>query len=169
MKLVHLIYKETKKFPAEEKFGLSSQIRRAAISIGLNIAKGAGRKTKKDFANFTRNAIGSTLEVIACLRIAEQEKFINNYLEIEEIIRELYFKLIGLEKFLKKVVNNCSRCSNCSKCTNRTNKRSEQLNNYNNFNIPHGRLAQLVEHLVYTEEVGGSSPSAPTIYEILIK
>lgn len=102
MGLVHLIYKITKKFPNEEKFGLISQIRRAAISIGLNIAEGSGRKTKKDFANFTRNAIGSTLEVIACLRIAEQEKYISNYSEIKEVIQELYFKLIGLEKFLRK-------------------------------------------------------------------
>jgi len=69
------MYKATESFPKNELFGLISQIRRAAISISLNIAEGAGRKTKKDFANFTRNAIGSTLEVIACLKIAEQEKF----------------------------------------------------------------------------------------------
>ena len=104
MNLVNLIYKATNNFPAEEKFGLTSQIRRAAISIGLNVAEGAGRKTKKDYANFTRNAIGSTLEVIACMRIAEQENFINNYPLIEEVTKELYFKLIGLEKYLRKSI-----------------------------------------------------------------
>lgn len=99
MKLVHLIYRVTKTFPDEEKFSLTSQTKRAAISINLNIAEGAGRKTKNDFANFVRNSIGSTLEVIACLKIAKQEQYINNYSEIEEIIQELYFKLIGLENF----------------------------------------------------------------------
>ena len=46
------IYKITKDFPNEEKFGLTSQIRRATTSIALNIAEGCGRKTEKEFANF---------------------------------------------------------------------------------------------------------------------
>lgn len=102
MKLVNLIYTITNNFPNEEKFALSSQIRRAAISISLNLAEGSGRKTSKDFANFVRNSIGSTLEVIACLKIAEQQRIINNYSTIYNLLKELYFKLIGLEKYLRK-------------------------------------------------------------------
>ena len=100
MKLVHSVYELTKKFPEEEKFGLSSQIKRAVTSIPLNITEGTGRRTSKDFANFIRNAIASTLEVLTCGEIALQEEFISS-LELEELknlTEEIYFKLIALEK-----------------------------------------------------------------------
>lgn len=100
MELVHFVYKLTKKFPKEEMFGLSSQIKRAAISIPLNIAEGSGRKTCKDFANFIRNSISSTLEVLTCGEIAFQEKFINSedFESLKAKTEEIYFKLIALEK-----------------------------------------------------------------------
>ena len=69
------------KLPSEEKYVLADQIRRATLSIALNIAEGWGRKSKKDFGRFISNAIGSTLEVIACLKIACDL----NYLEEKEI------------------------------------------------------------------------------------
>ena len=50
--LVEMIYKETGKFPTEEKFGIISQLRRSAISLPSNIAEGAGRKGKKEFIQF---------------------------------------------------------------------------------------------------------------------
>lgn len=65
-----------KKFPAEEKYVLGSQLRRAILSVALNIAEGHGRGSKKDFGRFIFNAIGSTLEAIACLKIAIQEKYL---------------------------------------------------------------------------------------------
>jgi len=100
MKLVHFVYKLTKEFPKEEIFGLSSQIKRAVISIPLNIAEGTGRKTGKDFANFIRNSIASALEVLTCGEVALQEKFITpeNFEELKILIEEIYFKLIALEK-----------------------------------------------------------------------
>ena len=101
-KLVSEIYKITKLFPKEEQFSLSSQLRRAAISIPLNIAEGSARRTKKDFASFIRIAIGSLLEVYTCIEIANDEKYINisDYNKIKSQIQEIYFKLISLDKFL---------------------------------------------------------------------
>jgi four helix bundle protein len=56
------VYRATDRFPAEETFGLSAQLRRAAISIGANIAEGAGRSSDKDYARFVRMAAGSASE-----------------------------------------------------------------------------------------------------------
>src|SRR5215470_16037026 len=57
------IYRETDGFPTEERYGLTSQIRRAAVSIPANIAEGAGRFSKKEFAHFLSNAQGSASEL----------------------------------------------------------------------------------------------------------
>jgi four helix bundle protein len=102
MKVVNKIYRIVKNFPASERFELTSQIKRASLSIPLNIAEGSGRKTKKDFCKFLRNSIGSILEVITCLKIALQEKFIteNEYEENLVLLEKIYFKLIALEKSL---------------------------------------------------------------------
>lgn len=102
MKLVSNIYKLVKKFPDSERFELTSQIKRASSSIPLNIAEGSGRKTKRDFCHYLRIAVGSTLEVATCLKIAVQERFIleKDFQEISPVLEELYFKLIALEKSL---------------------------------------------------------------------
>lgn len=64
------IYELSSLFPKEETFGLSSQIKRAAVSIPVNIAEGCGRKTKKDFSHFIQIAIGSACEVECELLLA---------------------------------------------------------------------------------------------------
>ncbi len=100
MQVVNSVYSIVKKFPASERFELTSQIKRAAVSIVLNIAEGSGRKTKKDFCHFIRIAIGSSLEVVTCIKIALRENFISKQ-ESEEIIgsiEKIYFKLVALEK-----------------------------------------------------------------------
>ncbi len=56
-------YAITKSFPREETYGLTSQMRRAAVSIGSNIAEGCGRNTKKEMGYFLRIALGSTQEL----------------------------------------------------------------------------------------------------------
>jgi len=98
------IYKLTKKFPKEELFGLTSQIKRAVISIVLNIAEGSGKSTKKDFAKFISQSIGSLLEVKACLILAGKLDYISrdDFKKIIPKLDELYFKLQAFKKFLIK-------------------------------------------------------------------
>lgn len=64
------IYKQTQSFPSEEKYGLTSQVRRSALSIGSNIAEGSTRSSAKDQAHFTTVAFGSLMEVFNHLIIA---------------------------------------------------------------------------------------------------
>ena len=63
-KLVKTIYKTTEKFPKDEKFGLTSQIRRVSISVSSNIAEGSTRWSKKDKARFYEIAFGSLMEIL---------------------------------------------------------------------------------------------------------
>ena len=72
MKLVVDIYKLTNSFPAEEKYGLVSQMNRAAISIPSNIAEGAGRNSDKDFSHFISMSIGSMNELQTQLILSER-------------------------------------------------------------------------------------------------
>lgn len=65
-------YEATKEFPGIERFGLTSQIRRASVSISANIAEGSGRKTDRDFVRFLRIAGGSANEVESLLHVAEK-------------------------------------------------------------------------------------------------
>jgi four helix bundle protein len=81
------VHELVKKFPAEERFDLTSQARRAANSIVLNIAEGSGRGTKKDFSHFLDMAIGSTFETVACFFIAERQSYISKQ-DLEKIKRE---------------------------------------------------------------------------------
>lgn len=77
MTLVVDIYKITKYFPDEEKFGLTSQIRRCVVSIPSNIAEGYGRNYTKDYVRFLQIARGSLFECQTQLEIAVNLNFIN--------------------------------------------------------------------------------------------
>lgn len=77
-KLVIEIYKISRSFPKEETFGLTSQIRRAVVSITSNIAEGFGRQSYKDKHNFYQMAFGSILEVRNQLIISRDVGYINN-------------------------------------------------------------------------------------------
>lgn len=76
-----------KKFSADELFDLTSQARRAANSIVLNIAEGSGRGTKKDFSRFLDMAIGAIFETVACFFIAEKQSYISTQ-DLEKIKKE---------------------------------------------------------------------------------
>ena len=68
--LVALVYRLTASWPADERFGLTSQIRRAATSVVLNIAEGAGAGSDAEFAKFLRYSLRSKYEVMAAIAIA---------------------------------------------------------------------------------------------------
>jgi four helix bundle protein len=70
MELARLVYRATQSFPAEERFGLTNQLRRAAVSIPSNIAEGKGRLTVGEFVHFLGVARGSALEVQTQLELA---------------------------------------------------------------------------------------------------
>ena len=72
------LYHATDNFPNEHRFNLSSQIRRAALSIASNIAEGAARQTKKDFANFLHMAQASLSELDTQLEIARRLKLLGH-------------------------------------------------------------------------------------------
>jgi four helix bundle protein len=70
MELATAVYTATRKFPADERFGLTNQLRRAAVSVSSNIAEGRGRLTQRDFLNFLGIDRGSALEVETQLELA---------------------------------------------------------------------------------------------------
>jgi four helix bundle protein len=72
IELVKAMYEATNGFPAEERYGLTSQIRRAAVSIPTNIAEGAARGTQKEFLQFLTIARGSISELETLLTIAKE-------------------------------------------------------------------------------------------------
>jgi four helix bundle protein len=76
-KMVVEIYEMTSKFPPEERFGLTSQINRAAVSVASNIAEGSGRTSYKDQAHFTQTAYGSLMEMACQIEIAKELGFIS--------------------------------------------------------------------------------------------
>lgn len=78
------VYKLSKHLPVEEKFGMISQIRRAALSVHLNIAEGASRKSGQERKRYYEVARGSVIEVDAALDIAKDLLYLNN-LNIETL------------------------------------------------------------------------------------
>jgi four helix bundle protein len=76
--LVTRIYKATEGFPTREVYGLTNQLRRAAISIPSNIAEGQARFSKRDFAHFLRQAKGSLAEVDTQIIIARKLSYLND-------------------------------------------------------------------------------------------
>jgi four helix bundle protein len=77
-KLTLELYQASRKFPKEEMFGLTSQLRRAAISIGANLAEGCGRRTTAEFARFVRIAMGSASELDYHLLLCRDFEFVTN-------------------------------------------------------------------------------------------
>ncbi len=104
MLVVKDIYLLSIDFPGDEKYVLTPQIRRSAISIQSNIAEGYGRNSKKDYIRFLQIAKGSMYELKTQLEIANNLNYISNnnkYLEIEEKLTEIDKMLYSLIKKLK--------------------------------------------------------------------
>ena len=78
MNLVQSVYEAVATFPQEERYGLTSQMTRSAVSIPSNIAEGAGRNTNREFTHFLSIAIGSMFELETQVLIAERVGYIDN-------------------------------------------------------------------------------------------
>ena len=98
------IYKITKSFPKDETFGVTSQLRRAAVSIPCNIAEGCGRYTSKDFANFLQIALGSTNETEYLLLISNDLGYISDhdFVHLEEGVNRIRAMNINLIDKVRK-------------------------------------------------------------------
>lgn len=98
--LALVIYKTTKDFPKEEQFGITSQMRRCAISIASNLAEGSGRNSMKDKARFSEISFGSSLELLNQVILCSDFEYLteNKYLEIREKISEVTLLIDGLRK-----------------------------------------------------------------------
>ena len=104
MQLVKVVYSLAKEFPKEELYGLSSQVKRAAVSIPANIAEGIGRQFKKDTIQFLHIARGSIYELETLLSIAVEVNIITNEkLQDSTILIDDSIKLLnGLINYLEK-------------------------------------------------------------------
>lgn len=97
------VYKTTRNFPADERFNLTSQFRRASYSIGLNISEGCGRFSDADFARFLVMAFGSANETEYCNLLSKDLEYISlkEYFTLQEQIEEVKKMLLSLIDKLK--------------------------------------------------------------------
>ncbi len=98
--LVKDVYMTTKIFPEDERFGLTSQVRRAMISVSCNIAEGTSRWSDKEKIRFIEIAYGSLMEVVNCLILSYDLEYITEekLYELRMNIDIVAFKLNGLKK-----------------------------------------------------------------------
>lgn len=94
------IYALTNGFPADEKFGLTSQIRRAAVSVPVNIAEGAARKSKKEFVQFLHISLGSASELDTLILLCGELKLIDPK-QVEQLNEDLHVTY----KMLRGLIN----------------------------------------------------------------
>jgi len=97
------VYKATECFPKEERFGLTSQIRRAAVSVPANVAEGAARRSTKEFIHFLSNAQGSASELETELLIAQRLGYLRQeqYVKMRTALDSIGRMLIGLSHHLE--------------------------------------------------------------------
>jgi four helix bundle protein len=114
-KINQVIYRLTRKFPREELFAMTSQIRRASISVSSNIAEGSRRNSDKDFAHFLEQAYGSLMEVASIFYLAFDEGYVQES-DLDPLFDEL-------ERLAKRTVSlNCSLSVTTSKTPFRRTK-----------------------------------------------
>src|SRR4029077_13292866 len=95
-----LVYKHTRNFPADERFGLTNQMRRAAVLISSNIAEGTSRMSQTDFARFIEIATGSVFEVVSQAFVGRRQGFLNegSFSDLYAAADEIGRMLSGLRK-----------------------------------------------------------------------
>ena len=103
VKLAKDDYLLTEKFPKREVYGLTDQIRRAAVSIPSNIAEGKGRSTAKDFVHFLNTPRGSVYELMTQLYIAREIGYLTqeDFSTLQKRIEDLSHKIVAMTKYLR--------------------------------------------------------------------
>ena len=101
--LVSSIYSSTKSFPKDEMFGLTSQVRRAAVSIPSNISEGSAR-SKKDFCRFIDMARGSVFECVTLLQISLKQRYIEEKqcTDLRNVLTNVSKMLSGLRRSMNR-------------------------------------------------------------------
>ena len=102
IELVKEVYVITKSYPNDEKFGIVSQMRRAAVSIPSNIAEGSTRYSDKDSSRFIDIAIGSIAELETQLIISKELGFVGEIDTLMERIKQINALALGLKNFYEK-------------------------------------------------------------------
>lgn len=97
-----LVYQLTRSFPAEERFGLTNQMRRAAVSISSNVAEGCSRASRADYARFVEIATGSVFEVVSQATIGRNQGFLaeSGYQQLYQTAEKQSRMLSGLRNSL---------------------------------------------------------------------
>jgi len=105
MALVTEIYRVTESFPSREIYGLTNQLRRAAVSVASNIAEGKGRVSKKEFAQFLANARGSLCEVQTQLEIGKNLGYLadETFADLDDRAREAGRIINGLMRKVREL------------------------------------------------------------------
>ncbi len=102
IKLAKAVYDLTRDFPSVEMHGLTTQMRRAAVSIPSNIAEGAARKADKEFIYFLHVALGSIAELDTQYILSKEFRYTDGCAEVEKGIEDVRKMTVGLLKHLKK-------------------------------------------------------------------
>ncbi|MCW0393919.1 hypothetical protein NB696_000403 [Xanthomonas sacchari] len=102
MDLVENIYRLSEAFPATERFGLTAQLRRAAVSIPANIAEGAARRSTPEYLRFLSIARGSLSEASTHLQIARRLDYTSDIAALDGLIDTIFAKLTALMNVLSK-------------------------------------------------------------------
>ena len=100
------IYRQSKNFPEEEKYGLTTQVRRAAYSVPANIAEGAGRESHKDYLRFLTIGVASLNEVEYFLMLAKDLNYLDSekHAELSSNVNATFAALRGLIKAVRKEI-----------------------------------------------------------------
>ena len=118
MKTAQMVYMVTNTFPAQEKFGLVSQMRRAAVSIPSNIAEGAARQGGREFRNFLSMAQGSLSELDTQLELSVLLGFLTN-----ENLAEITHQLLRIDKMLTGLIRSLAKMDENNKQRKRSDKK----------------------------------------------
>ncbi len=106
--LVTQIYQQTRTLPKDEQYGLTSQIRRSAVSIPANIAEGYGRNSTQDYIRFLRMANGSLFELETLLEICRNLSFIDN-----QTYSALFEQMQEIERMLHSLITKVGKTIQC--------------------------------------------------------